>query len=67
MLVVMLGNARLEGKHLSLARVKSSLVNEEPRRKEWEPGNDLKALIIESDTDRGRDRNRSPQNRESRG
>ena len=35
-LVATLGNPRPEGKHLSLARVKSSLLNEEARRKDRE-------------------------------
>ena len=66
-LVVTLGNAGPEGKHLSLARVKSSLLNEEARRKDRESGTDSKALVTESDTNRGRGRNRSPQNREKSG
>mgnify|MGYP000527083294 FL=1 len=59
-LVVTLGNAGPEGNHLSLARVKSSLLNEEARRKDREPGTNSKALVIESDTNQGRGRNRSP-------
>ena len=53
-LVVTLGNARPEGKHLSLTRVTSSLLNEEARRKDRETGTDLKALVAETDTNRGR-------------
>ena len=55
----MLGNAEPEGKHLSVERVKSSLLNEEARRKDREPGTDSKALVTESDTNRGRGQNRS--------
>ena len=47
-LVVTLGNAEPEGKHLSLARVKSSLPNEEAHRKDRETGTDSKALVTES-------------------
>ena len=60
-LVVTLSNAGAEGKHLSLVRVKSSLLNEEAQQKYWEPGTESKALVIESDTNRGRGQNRSPQ------
>ena len=42
-LVVMLGNVGPEEKHLSLARVKSSLLNKEARRKDRETGMDSKA------------------------
>ena len=49
-LVVTLDNAEPEGNHLSLTRVKSSLLNEEARRNEWETGTDSKALVIETDT-----------------
>ena len=49
MLVVTLGNARLEGKHLSLARVKSSLLDEESHRKDKEVISDSKALVTDSD------------------
>ena len=44
-LVVTFGNARPEGKHLSLAKVKSSLLNEEARRKDNESGTNPKALV----------------------
>ena len=64
MLVVTLGNDEPKGKHLSLERVKSSLLNEEARRKDREPGTDSKALVTESDTNRESGQNRSPQNRE---
>ena len=37
-LVVMLGNAGPEGKHLSMGRVKSGLLNEESSRKDQESG-----------------------------
>ena len=67
MLLVMLGNAEPEGKHLSLARVKSSLLNEEAHRKEREAKTDLKALVTESVTNRGTGRNQSPQNQEKSG
>ena len=61
-LIVTLGNAGSEGKHLSWEKVKSSLLNEEARRKDKEAISDPKALVMEVDTNRGRDRNRSPQN-----
>ena len=54
----MLGNAEPEGKHLSVERVKSSLLNEEARRKDKETTHDQKALIIEEDPNRGRGRKR---------
>ena len=57
-LVVTLGTAGLDGKRLSLARVKSSLLDEEARRKEKDMSSDSKALLTESE--RGRQRNRSP-------
>ena len=44
-LVVLLGNTRQEGKHLSLVRVKSSLLNEEAGRKDQETRTDSKALV----------------------
>ena len=53
-LVVTLGNVGPEGKHLSMARVKLSVPNKEARRKDWEHGTDSKALVTESDTNRGR-------------
>ena len=60
-LVVTLGTAGSDGKRLSLARVKASLLDEEARRKEKDISSDSKALITESE--RGRPRNRSPQNK----
>ena len=59
MLVVTLGNARLEGMHLSLAIVKSSWLDEEARWKDKEAISDPKTLVTESDTHRGRGRNTS--------
>ena len=47
-LVVTLGNAGPEGKHLPLEQVKSSLLNEKAYN------TDLKALVTQSDVDRGR-------------
>ena len=64
-LVVTLGTAGPEGKRLSLARVKSRLLDEEARRKDKDTSSDSKALLTESE--RGRQRNRSPQNREKSG
>ena len=61
-LVVTLGNAESEGKHLSMSRVKSSLMNEEARWKDRESKTNEKAFVIEGDTNWGRDRNRNPQN-----
>ena len=60
MLVVPLGNAGPEGKHLSLEQGKSSFVNEEARRKDSESISDSKALATEGDTNRGRGLDRSP-------
>ena len=57
-LVVTLGTAWPERKRLSLARVKSSLLDEEARWKEKDMSSDSKALLTESE--RGRKRNRSP-------
>ena len=51
---ITLGNVGPEGKHLSLSRVKSSFLNED-------------ALVMKGDTNRGRGRNRSPQNKEKSG
>ena len=59
-LVVTLGNAGPEGKQLSLARVKSSLLDEEAHRKDKEVISDSKVLLPESEC--GRKRNQSPQN-----
>ena len=53
-LVVTLGNAGLEGKHLSLEIVKSSLLNEEDRLKDRQAITDPKALVTEGDMNRGR-------------
>ena len=64
-LVVTLGTAGSDGKRLSLARVKASLLDEEAHRKEKDISSDSKALITESE--RGRPRNRSPQNQEKSG
>ena len=55
-LVVTLGTVGSDGKRLSLARVKASLLDEEARRKEKDISSDSKALITESE--RGRPRNR---------
>ena len=54
-LVVILGNAGLEGKNLSMARVKSSLLNEEAHRKDQESGIDSKALVwhVQCEKNRG--------------
>ena len=60
MLVVPLGNAGPEGKHLSLEQVKSSLMNEESHQKDRESIFDSKALVTEGDTNRGRGLDRSP-------
>ena len=58
-LVVILGTARPEGKRLSLARVKSSLLDE-ARRRDKDTSSDSKVLLTKSE--RGRQRNPSPQN-----
>ena len=63
-LVVTLGNSTPEGKQLTLEMPKSSLLNEEARRKEPESSSEDKALIIESDPSRGRGRQRGLQNRD---
>ena len=60
-LVVTLGSTEPQGKHLTLEHVKSSLLNEEARRKDGESISDSKALVTEGDINRGRSRNRSPQ------
>ena len=49
-LVVTLGLACPEGKHLTLEKVMPSLINEEARRKDKEEITDPKTLAIESDT-----------------
>ena len=56
-LVVTLGNAEPEGKHLSLPRVKVSQLNEEACRKDRETGTDSRALVTKTDTNWGRSRN----------
>ena len=66
MLVVTLGNAEPKGKQLSLARVKSSLLDEQACLEENEVISDSKALITESDAQQGRDQHRSPRTRKSR-
>ena len=48
-LVVTLGTAGPDEKRLSLARVKSSLMDEEARRKEKDMSSDSKALLTESE------------------
>ena len=53
-LVVTLGNAGPEGKHLSLEKVTSSLLNEEARRKEKEAISDSKGLVTKGDLNPGR-------------
>ena len=53
-LVVTLSNTGPEGKHLSLTRVKSRPLNEEARWKDREFGTDSKALMTETDMNRGR-------------
>ena len=62
-LVVTLGNAGPEGKHLSLETVKSSLLNEEARQKDRECVSNHKTLVTEGESNRGRGTQRSPQNR----
>ena len=66
-LIVTLGNVGPEGKFLSMARVKLSFLDEEARQKDKEAISDPKALVTESDTHRGRGRNKCPQNREKLG
>ena len=61
-LVVTLGNAVPQGKSLSLEMMKSSLLNEEARRKGKESIFDHKVLFTEGDSYRGSGRQRSPQN-----
>ena len=53
---VTLGLAKPEGKHLTLEKVKSSLLNEEARQKDKEVIFSLKALVTKSDAHRGRDK-----------
>ena len=64
-IVVTLGNDGQQGKHLTLEQVKSSLLNEEARRKDKEYIFDSKAfkLLTEGDMNRGRSQNRSSKNR----
>ena len=59
-LVVTLGNTRPEGKHLSLDKVRSRLLNKKALPKDREATSDPKALVMEGDMNRGRGRNRSP-------
>ena len=61
-LVVTLGNVRPEGKPLSLDKMKLSLLNEEARQNHRESISNLKGLVTEGDSNRGRDQQRSPQN-----
>ena len=56
-LVVTLGNMGPKGKQLSLEQVKSSMLNEEARRKDRESNTDQKPIITQGDMDRGRSRN----------
>ena len=63
-LVVTLSTSCKE-ENLSLLTVKTSILNEEARRRDKEPASDSKALLTESE--RGRQRNRSPQRREKSG
>ena len=60
MLVVTLGNAGPKGKHMSLEKVRSSLLNEEAYQKNEESITDPKALATEGDLNKGRSWNRSP-------
>ena len=55
-LVVTMGKPGQEGNHLSLEKVKSSLLNEEVCGKDRESITDPKALVIEADSNRGRGR-----------
>ena len=48
-LVVTLGNAEPQGKHLTLEQVKSSLLNEEAHRKDREFISDSKTLVMKGD------------------
>ena len=59
-----LGNAGPQGKQLSLEMVKLSLLNEEARRKDRESISDHKVLVTKGDSNRGKGRQRSPQNRD---
>ena len=49
-----------QDENLSLQTVKTSILNEEARRKDRESNTDQKALLTQGDTNRGRGRNRSP-------
>ena len=62
-----MGNARPEGKHLSLAKVKSSLLNEEACQKDKESRTEPQALVTEGDTNWGRAGIEVPRIRRSRG
>ena len=53
-----------KGKHLSLEKVKLSLINEEACWKDTKSVTDLKASVMEGDMNYGRGRERSPQNRD---
>ena len=53
-LVVTMGNVEIEGKHLSLECVKSSLLNEEARRKNKESFSNHKALVTKGYSNQGR-------------
>ena len=64
MLVVTLGNVGPQGKQLSSEMVKSSLMNEEARWKDRESISDPKALITKGNSNKGRGKQRSPQNRD---
>ena len=59
-----MGNDGPKRKNLSLEKVKSSLLNEEARRKDKESISDSKTLVTEGDLNRGRGRERSPRNRD---
>ena len=60
--MVTLGNSAPQGKQPTLNMLKSSLLNEEARRKDKESNSNHKALVIESDPSRGRGKQRGPQN-----
>ena len=66
-LVVTLGTAGPDGKQLSLARVKSSLLDEEACRKEKDMSSDSKALLTKSERGRQRNRENSGKRSKSRG
>ena len=63
--MVTLGSSTPQGKELTLEMLKSSLLNEEARRKDNTSNFDYKALFKDlGDSNRGRDRQRNPQNRD---